>query len=235
MRINRRLQASALLLLLLISGSLFPGLAQSQDHRNTLTFVDASGSNGAASQDLLEPGKNEFGVWGGGSWLAARVAGTARDTKLGIVGLRYARVLSSGKVAVLKYTVDVIPSAVLSYPKSEFILTASGFAIERSRPAVHAAGSAPIGVQVNFRPQRRLQPFASISGGCLYFAEKIPDRFGTQFNFTADLGGGIQILSPSHQALTIGYKLHHISNAERGDINPGFDSNLFYVGFSLFK
>ena len=58
---------------------------------------------------------------------------------------------------------------------------------------------------------------------------------GKQFNFTFDFGGGIQLFTKNHNAVTLGYKYDHISNAYRGQINPGFDSNVFYVGFSFFK
>ncbi len=177
---------------------------------------------------------NEFGVWGSGSIHSAQVAGTAEHTKLGIIGLRYARHLTSGKTAALKYSVDVIPLAVMSYPESQFP-SPPGLPFGQSNRTVYSAGTAPIGVQVNFRPQRKAQPFIGISGGCLYFARDIPNQLGKRFNFTADVGGGIQFFYQPQKAITVGYKLHHISNAERGDINPGFDSNVIYLGFSFFK
>ncbi|MFN3329310.1 MAG: hypothetical protein ACK419_00095 [Pyrinomonadaceae bacterium] len=32
-----------------------------------------------------------------------------------------------------------------------------------------------------------------------------------------------------------GYKYYHISNANRGLINPGFDNNIFFVGYRFFS
>jgi hypothetical protein len=177
---------------------------------------------------------NEFAIWGGASVHSAQVAGTADHTKLGLVGLRYARQLTGGKTATLKYTVDVIPVAVLSFPLRQFP-SPLGLPFEQGDRTVYSAGTAPIGLQVNFRPRRKVQPFVGLSGGCLYFTRNIPNELGKRFNFTADIGGGFQYFYQSHKALTFGYKLHHISNAERGDINPGFDSNVIYLGFSFFK
>lgn len=37
------------------------------------------------------------------------------------------------------------------------------------------------------------------------------------------------------KAVSFGYKYQHLSNGYRADDNPGFDSNIFYVGFSFFK
>ncbi len=203
-------------------------------HRSALVsllFIFASALS-AVAQNPEHP--NEFGLWGGGSVHSAQVAGTADHTKLGIIGLRYARHLTSGKTAELKYTIDLIPLAVLSYPLRQFP-SPPGLALEQGSRTVYSAGTAPIGLQLNFRPHRKVQPFIGISGGCLYFARDLPNALGKRFNFTADVGGGIQYFYQAQKALTFGYKLHHISNAERGDLNPGFDSNVIYVGFSFFK
>ncbi len=54
-------------------------------------------------------------------------------------------------------------------------------------------------------------------------------------NFTGDFGGGVQWKTGARRAWTIGYRYHHVSNGYRADTNPGFDSNLFYVGFSIFR
>lgn len=99
----------------------------------------------------------------------------------------------------------------------------------------HGAGLSPVGFQLNFRRRERIQPFAQASGGFLYFGERIPDARGAQFNFTADFGGGVQWKTGARRAWTIGYRYHHVSNGYRADVNPGFDSNLFYVGFSIFR
>jgi opacity protein-like surface antigen len=58
----------------------------------------------------------------------------------------------------------------------------------------------------------------------------------THFNFTAQLGGGVQLFTFSrHAALDLGYKYHHISNANLGDKNPGMDSHMVFVGVSLLR
>ena len=58
----------------------------------------------------------------------------------------------------------------------------------------------------------------------------------TQFNFTAQLGGGVQLFTSSRRtAIDLGYKYHHISNANLGNQNPGMDSHMLFVGVSLFR
>ena len=197
------------------------------------------------STDAIETGANEFGVWGGGSLDSPTLIGSAEDARFAVAALRYARVLVAGRGLVFKYTVDAIPVATLFYDSYIAIPTgiASDYRIERRRKSVYAAGLAPIGLQLNFARRRRVQPFASGSVGFLYFKEVIPDNRsvvfpderGAQFNYTADFGGGIQVFTRPRRALTFGYKYHHISNGFRVPVNPGFDSNLFYAGYSFFS
>lgn len=188
------------------------------------------------SGNLFDTGANEFGVWGGGSFGTPTLIGTTQDTRFGIIGVRYARVLARGDALSFKYTIDAIPAAVLSYPVIGFVQTSPNtFVFKRTRKSMYGAGISPIGFQLNFRRHRRVQPFADVSGGFLYFAAPIPNSLGKQFNFTADFGGGVQFMTHTNRAVTIGYQYHHISNGNHGIINPGFDSNLIYAGFSLFK
>ena len=98
----------------------------------------------------------------------------------------------------------------------------------------YGIGGSPIGAQVNFVHFRRIEPFLTSGGGFLYFNHRM---FGqTNFNFTAQLGGGVQLFTSNrHAALDLGYKYHHISNANLGDRNPGMDSHMLFVGISLLR
>ena len=179
----------------------------------------------------MERAANEYGVWGGGSFSAPTLIGTTERVRLGLVAFRYARVLARGENLALKYTLDAVPVASMSFPSFE--TTAAG--TRGVRKTITGAGLSPVGFQLNFRRRERVQPFAQGSGGFLYFGERVPDARGAQFNFTADFGGGVQWKTGARRAWTLGYRYHHVSNGYRADVNPGFDSNLFYVGFSIFR
>jgi hypothetical protein len=196
-----------------------------------------SGAQNSGSAFGLEKAANEFGVWGGGSFSGPTLIGSTGDTRLGLLAFRYARVLARGDNLALRYTVDAVPVATLSFPVRELIETPAplGFVVREERRNITGVGLAPVGFQLNFRRRARVQPFAQTSGGFLYFGERIPTAQGAQFNFTADFGGGVQWKTAARRAWTIGYRYHHVSNGYRADVNPGFDSNLFYVGFSIFR
>ena len=97
---------------------------------------------------------------------------------------------------------------------------------------VRGKGAVPLGIEVRFRPGRRVEPTVAISGGFAYFDGNVP-REGRKFNFSADSGVGLQFnLGPSI-GFQIGYRYHHLSNGYRSSVNPGFDSHLVTFGASI--
>ena len=195
-----------------------------------------------AAQDDTETGKNELMVWGGYSPDSSTVfKGTGRtpDARFGIVAFRYARRFNNNDTVNLKYTADFVPVAVLNYPDIQIPILIIGTPLpvqpRINRETRYAFGVAPLGIQANFRPRKKYQPFIGASGGLLYFNKRTPNFIGTRFAFTADIGGGLEIKLKEGRALTFGYKYYHISNGNRGFENPGFDNNLFYIGYTFFS
>lgn len=184
-----------------------------------------------------ETGKNEFTVWGGfspDSNTFITAFGRTEDARFGLVAFRYSRRFNNSDAINLKYTADLVPAAFLNYPDAE-IIDSTPPSFRLVRPTRYAFGAAPLGLQMNFRPRKKMQPFVGASGGMLYFNQRTPNFFGTRFAFTADVGGGIEFKLRDKRALTVGYKYYHISNADRGLANPGFDNNLFYLGYTFFS
>lgn len=196
-----------------------------------LIFVSAVGAQ------REETGKNEFTVWGGfspDSNTFIKAFGRTPDARFGIVAFRYSRRFNNSDLLNLKYTADLVPAAFLNYPDIEVLSTVPPTA-RSVRPTRYAFGVAPLGLQVNFRPRKNVQPFIGASGGLLYFNQRTPNFTGTRLAFTADVGGGIEFKLKKKRALTVGYKYYHISNGDRGLSNPGFDNNLFYIGYTFFS
>jgi hypothetical protein len=174
----------------------------------------------------------ELGFWGGGSLSGPTLIGSTEQTRLGLFAFRYARVVSRGDNLAFKYTLDV-PVAQLSFPST--LTPGTPPAPFRERKTITGAGLSPVGFQLNFRRRERVQPFVQASGGFIYFGERVPDSDGARLNFTTDFGGGVQWKAGTRRAWSVGYRYHHVSNGYRGVVNPGFDSNLFYAGFSIFR
>jgi opacity protein-like surface antigen len=165
---------------------------------------------------------NEFGVWFGGQFGNGHAFGSTTDSRMYQVEARYSRLVSTNRLIALRYVAEVVPLSVVGDPQ------ANG-----QRVYAYGAGGSPIGVQINFLYSHRIQPFLVSSGGFLYFNRAM---FGaTQFNFTAQLGAGVQVFTSRHHSIDFGYKYHHISNANLGRINPGMDSHVVFVGVSFVR
>jgi len=179
-----------------------------------------------------EPGKNELTVWGGFA-PAVRTfdtGGRTWDATLGIGALRYSRRWNTSDWVNLKYTLDA-SVVVMNYPDK--IVT--GTTVTPVRETRYGFGLAPIGLQGNFRPHKKLQPFIGLSLGFLPFNKTTPNVTGKKLNFSTEGGGGIEYRLANKKAVIFGYKFYHISNASRGVENPGYDAQILYVGYTFFS
>jgi opacity protein-like surface antigen len=91
----------------------------------------------------------------------------------------------------------------------------------------------PIGMQLNFTPRRRVQPFLIAHGGYMYSTNQIPMINAGSFNFTFDAGAGIEFYFSGTQSIRAEYRFHHISNADTAASNPGIDNALFQVTYAF--
>ena len=172
----------------------------------------------------LARGGNEFGVWAGGSPDSTELIGSTEDRKLALFALRYGRILRTWDSVSLEYTLDIFPAAVVFEPNR----------VRRGKSSFYGAGLSPLGFKINFGQQSWIKPFIAASVGFLYFEEDVPVPGSSRFNFTPEAGLGVQFFLTPKNALTLGYKLHHMSNAYTSRSNPGMDSHVLYAGFSFF-
>ena len=110
--------------------------------------------------------------------------------------------------------------------------------VEGRREYVYGGGLNPLGLKMNFMRQDRLQPFIASTAGFIASVKPVPIdvQGGTVFNFDFDFQGGVQYFNAAHdRAWMLGYKLAHISNANRHTLNPGMDANVFFIGYSIVR
>jgi len=200
---------------------------------------NASGQTSSSSSSIpstsegIQKHWNEWGIWGGISFDSPTLIGKTPDAKFGNIGLRYGRVLLASKSVAFEWTIDAIPLALIS--NERLIRTSSPSVFTVDRKTFYGWGIAPIGLKFNFRRNRRVQPFGQATGGFLYFSDQVPNINTSQFNFTFDFSGGVQIVNSNRRSFTIGYKYEHISNGYTGTYNPGVDLQLIFAGFSVFR
>jgi hypothetical protein len=174
-------------------------------------------------------GAHEFGAWWGLSLVSGPIWGYDKDVKYMPVDLTYSYRFLSGTKWNFRYAPEMTALAMLDEPNP----AATDRLNQRKR--TYGSGVSPVGLRASFLPESRVQPFFSTDGGFIYFVDRVLSPQGSQFMYTIDFGGGIQIFRKARQALSIGYRYQHLSNANISLHNPGTDANTFYVAVSRFR
>ncbi len=178
-------------------------------------------------------GRHEFGVWWGLSIMSGHIWGYASDVKYMPIDLRYSyEFYRHHQTWTMRYSPEMTALAMLDWPTPN--TTPSG-TVYNQRKRIYGSGLSPVGFQADFLPLHRVQPFLSTDGGFIYFDDRALSPQGSQFMYTIDFGTGVNIFHHKNQAITIGYRYQHLSNANISLHNPGTDANTFYVGVSRFK
>jgi hypothetical protein len=220
------------------SGLLLMAALVSSVAAQTLDASSSSSSSGSgqSSVDGIQKHDNEWGIWGGISFDSPTLIGKTPDARFGNIGLRYGRVLAASKTVAFEWTIDAVPVSILSNTRLVLTSSGGGFTVfSPKRESVFGAGATPIGLKFNFRRNRKVQPFGQATGGFLYFSRQVPIDGASQFNFTFDFSGGVQVVNRNRRSFTIGYKYHHISNGNTATFNPGVDVQMIFAGFSVFR
>jgi hypothetical protein len=176
-------------------------------------------------------GVHEFGAWWGLSLISGHVWGYSKDVKYMPIDVRYSYLFSLHRRWALRYSPEVTALAMLDEP----VPAADPTDRFHQRKRTYGSGISPVGFQANFLPSHRVQPFVSTNGGGIYFYNRVLSPDGSRFMYTIDFGCGINIFRKARQAVTIGYRYQHLSNANISLHNPGTDANTLYVGVSRFR
>ncbi len=191
-------------------------------------------------RNFLHTGMNEWSFWSGFSFdsPAGSYIGLTEGREFFLAALQFGRTVAANRHVALEYTLDFIPVAVVTKnPKPNFDSApdANNRGGEVQVSSVYGFGFSPVGLKFYFVQSQRSRLFLSASAGFLSFKEDVPLPEARKFNFAFDFGGGIQLLASARWGLTLGYRLHHLSNANTADANPGLDANIFYLGISSFR
>ncbi|MDZ7680376.1 MAG: acyloxyacyl hydrolase [Fodinibius sp.] len=200
--------------------------AQSQSLQKENPQTDSSFFDHFAWTNSSKVDIHEINIIGGYSFHSTRgFWGKIPRADLQLYALRYNRkLLTYNKRHLIEYVAE--------------LNLAANYTIDPSRSyrsgTYTGLGISPIGFQINWGRSNSVQPFFKSSGGFMYFRQPFPDNRGVKFNFTLELGAGVEFILAEDLSFSIGYKYHHMSNGQFGQINPGVDSNVFYTGFTIF-
>lgn len=216
-----------------------PGSDAKTNDKNT----QADASTAQDDADNYAP-KTQIGFWGGTYTVHKDLLGASARSRFGLVAVRYSRVILDKRPTRLKYTIDLVPLAILNFKRERYVqATPTTVVVERDRKTAFGVGVAPFGLQLNFRNRKKVQPYLGGHLGLLIFNRPVPDnrggiapsRSGAKLNFTGDIGVGVEIGLKNKKSVLFGYKYYHISNAYRGEVNIGYNTNMLYGGFNFGK
>lgn len=89
----------------------------------------------------------------------------------------------------------------------------------------------PLGFDWNFLPRNKVQPLVNVRGGTMFSKNAIPISGAGWFNFTFSGGVGVELFANRRRSFRLEYRVHHISNRNTANYNPGIDNGMFQVTY----
>lgn len=158
--------------------------------------------------------------------------------KFAMASIKWGRVIGTAKGVTYEYFFEVTP---VSFAMKNEVANPDYISPRRTpyepktiRANTYGIGVQPAGFKFVFRPERRLKPFVRLGAGFIFTNKPIPVPESPTYNFIGDFGGGLMYSVRRRQTISFGYRYFHISNMNIGEINPGYNANVFYIGYSRF-
>lgn len=172
--------------------------------------------------------ETRWSVWGGYSATSIRFLGKTEQSQTQIFAFGFQKAIKSYSPdkpnKLLWYTADIIPYIHFDYPKRD----------ENNRRVSRSGfGISPIGFSLTNSFSNWYAPYIQSTGGIIYMEDNFPTDQARTLNFTFDITIANSFTINRFAIVSVGYKFHHISNAETGIENPGLDSNFLFLTFSI--
>src|SRR5690606_22989019 len=192
----------------------------------------------------LKRGAIEFGVDVGfapmqPTFLSGHKEYDTTGRKFVSVNLQFGKVIGTVKGVTYEYLFDVSPA---NFAIQNEIVNPEYVSEEETpdtaptiRENTYGFSFQPAKFRFTFMPKRRLKPYVEAGAGFLFTSKPIPVPESPRYNFIGDFGGGLMYHIKPRQAVRFGYRYFHVSNMNIGEINPGYNANVFYVGYSWFS
>ena len=172
------------------------------------------------------------------TFLSGREEYDTKGRQLALGSFRWGRVIGTVKGVTYQYLFEAMPVAyaIRNEVRNPYYTAdgKSGEEYTNMRENTYGAAIHPAGFRFVFVPKRRLKPYVQTSAGFIFTRKPIPVPESPSYNFSGDFGGGLMYSVNKHRTINVGYRYFHISNMNIGEINPGYNANVFYVGYSTF-
>jgi hypothetical protein len=192
-----------------------------------------------ASPFAPRAGDRYWGAWFGASFdspIGTFWGGTTPGRSLVLVGLRAHYVVETLGPVAIAFTADLIPTAVVNNnPRWRWSELVGGGEVYEYKEItdsglVYGAGLSPVGLHVSMPVWGPVRAYGGGAVGGLWFTHEVPVPYARSFNYTLEVGGGLDVAIGAAHVVAIGFKVHHLSNMNAASSNPGLDGNVFYLG-----
>lgn len=219
---SRAVCAGTIVIALFLSGTSPRALADDATGQN------ASGNSQAEPESTasevppghLQKGDQEWGLLAGVG-IAHDIGGGIADREFLTLGGRIGRILTNQKgPGFLKgnavFAVEILPVFLMFQEQTTY------------------GASFTLLLHHYMAPNSKVKPFLSLGAGALFSTDPIPPE-AARVNFTLQAGIGIMWFPKTRLAYFLEYRIHHISNAELNEVNPGINSSYIQFGVSIFR
>ena len=192
-----------------------------------------------------------------GQWWVGMWTGAAKNSPFGtrhgerhrdyyMTGLRIGRTMHMSASLAFDYFIDLVPwirstnnpvkySQIVTctpVPPSNALACTSSEVMETA--TAHGYAFTPVGLQMRAWQGRPVELVAGASFGAVMYDQRVPDPGEKRLNFMGDVTLGVQVRTDPRGTLIAGVRQNHTSNASTGEVNPGLDSRVLYVGVTRF-
>lgn len=122
-------------------------------------------------------------------------------------------------------TFGIFPFIEFVYPKRDegnIKRTVTGF------------GLSPLGFDFQKRITLNTSLNTRVSSGIMVIDRTFPTDKGRKLNYSFDISLALQRFVFPKTSVSLGYRFHHISNAQTGRENPGLDSNFLFISLKRY-
>ena len=168
------------------------------------------------------------------TFLSGREEYNTDGRKFMLGSFRWGRVIGTTKGVTFEYLFEAMPMAFAIRNEVHDPAYKGGKKPLTVRENTYGAAIHPAGFRFVFLPKRRLKPYVQTSAGFIFTQKPVPIPASPNYNFSGDFGGGVMYSVDKFRTINFGYRYFHISNMNIGEINPGYNANVFYIGYSSF-
>jgi hypothetical protein len=191
---------------------------------------------------VLPRGTTEYGAELGyaneiATWMSGPKYYDIRGHRHLLGSFRWGRILGNKGIVTVSWAVEFVPVNIAIGNEVDNPRFTPGSTTEprTKRENTFGVGINPASFRFIFFPKWRLRPQLGAGIGLTRHFNRVPTIDGTKGNVHVDFQIGGQYMLSESRALNFGYKYYHLSNVYLAQRNPGYNVNMFFIGYSIFK